>query len=45
MPQVTAVDDQFGTHTAKPQKDIYDEMTALYPDWVSHQSWLMSNFP
>ena len=31
--------------TGKPQKDIYDEMTALYPDWVSHQSWLMFNFP
>ena len=22
-------------------KEIYDKMTELYPDWVSHQSWLM----
>ena len=29
----------------KSQQDIYDEMTTLYPDWVSHQSWLMFNFP
>ena len=31
--------------TRQAAKDIYDEMTALYPDWVSHQSWLMFNFP
>ena len=24
---------------------IYNEMTKLYPDWVSHQSWLMFGFP
>ena len=29
----------------KSQQGIYDEMTTLYPDWVSHQSWLMFNFP
>jgi glyoxylase-like metal-dependent hydrolase (beta-lactamase superfamily II) len=29
----------------KSQQRIYDDMTALYPDWVSHQSWLMFNFP
>src|SRR5271163_4018771 len=29
----------------KSKKDIYDEMTTLYPGWVSHQSWLMFNFP
>ena len=29
----------------KSQQDIYDEITTLYPDWVSHQSWLMFNFP
>jgi hypothetical protein len=22
-------------------EELYDEMTKLYPDWVSHQSWLM----
>ncbi len=27
------------------KQQIYDEMTALYPDWVSHQAWLMFNFP
>jgi hypothetical protein len=29
----------------KSKQDIYDEMTTLYPDWVSHQSWLMFNCP
>lgn len=27
------------------QQDIYNAMTTRYPDWVSHQSWLMFNFP
>jgi glyoxylase-like metal-dependent hydrolase (beta-lactamase superfamily II) len=26
-------------------QDLYDEMTKLYPDWVSHQSWLMFGLP
>jgi glyoxylase-like metal-dependent hydrolase (beta-lactamase superfamily II) len=26
-------------------EEIYDEMTRLYPDWVSHQSWLMFGLP
>ncbi|MFI5776183.1 MBL fold metallo-hydrolase [Nocardia sp. NPDC051570] len=25
-------------------EEIYNEMTKLYPDWVSHQSWLMFGF-
>jgi glyoxylase-like metal-dependent hydrolase (beta-lactamase superfamily II) len=31
--------------TGRPQEEIFNEMTVLYPDWVSHQSWLMFNFP
>jgi glyoxylase-like metal-dependent hydrolase (beta-lactamase superfamily II) len=23
----------------------FDQMTALYPDWVANQSWLMFGFP
>jgi glyoxylase-like metal-dependent hydrolase (beta-lactamase superfamily II) len=26
-------------------QQLYDEMTKLYPDWVSHQSWLMFGLP
>ena len=22
-------------------RELYDAMTELYPDWVSHQAWLM----
>jgi len=22
-------------------REVYDAMTALYPDWASHQAWLM----
>jgi hypothetical protein len=29
----------------KSKQDIYDEMATLYPDWVSHQSWLKFNYP
>jgi glyoxylase-like metal-dependent hydrolase (beta-lactamase superfamily II) len=25
-------------------KELYDAMTELYPDWVSHQAWLMFGF-
>jgi glyoxylase-like metal-dependent hydrolase (beta-lactamase superfamily II) len=25
-------------------KELYDAMTDLYPDWVSHQAWLMFGF-
>ena len=25
-------------------RELYDAMTALYPDWVSHQAWLMFGF-
>jgi hypothetical protein len=25
-------------------RELYDAMTQLYPDWVSHQAWLMFGF-
>jgi glyoxylase-like metal-dependent hydrolase (beta-lactamase superfamily II) len=31
--------------TAKSDEDLFDQMTALYPDWVANQSWLMFGFP
>lgn len=31
--------------TATSDKDLFDQMTALYPDWVANQSWLMFGFP
>ena len=31
--------------TATPDQDLFDQMTALYPDWVANQSWLMFGFP
>src|SRR5277367_3374779 len=31
--------------TAKSDQDLFDQMTALYPDWVANQSWLMFGFP
>jgi glyoxylase-like metal-dependent hydrolase (beta-lactamase superfamily II) len=31
--------------TATSDEDLFDEMTALYPDWVANQSWLMFGFP
>jgi glyoxylase-like metal-dependent hydrolase (beta-lactamase superfamily II) len=31
--------------TAKSDRELFDEMTALYPDWVANQSWLMFGFP
>jgi glyoxylase-like metal-dependent hydrolase (beta-lactamase superfamily II) len=31
--------------TATSDQDLFDRMTALYPDWVANQSWLMFGFP
>jgi len=31
--------------TAKSDEDLFNHMTALYPDWVANQSWLMFGFP
>jgi glyoxylase-like metal-dependent hydrolase (beta-lactamase superfamily II) len=31
--------------TAASDQDLFDEMTALYPNWVANQSWLMFGFP
>jgi glyoxylase-like metal-dependent hydrolase (beta-lactamase superfamily II) len=31
--------------TATSDEDLFDQMTALYPDWVANQSWLMFGFP
>ncbi|HEX8818122.1 MAG TPA: MBL fold metallo-hydrolase [Terriglobales bacterium] len=31
--------------TAKSDQELFDQMTALYPDWVANQSWLMFGFP
>jgi glyoxylase-like metal-dependent hydrolase (beta-lactamase superfamily II) len=31
--------------TARSDQDLFDQMTALYPDWVANQSWLMFGFP
>jgi hypothetical protein len=28
-----------------PYRELFDEMTRLYPDWVSNQSWLMFGLP
>ena len=30
--------------TAASDQELYDAMTDLYPDWVSHQAWLMFGF-
>jgi glyoxylase-like metal-dependent hydrolase (beta-lactamase superfamily II) len=30
---------------AKSDQELFDQMTALYPDWVANQSWLMFGFP
>ena len=29
---------------ASSDHELYDAMTELYPDWVSHQAWLMFGF-
>jgi glyoxylase-like metal-dependent hydrolase (beta-lactamase superfamily II) len=31
--------------TAKSEQDLFDQMTALYPDWAANQAWLMFGFP
>jgi glyoxylase-like metal-dependent hydrolase (beta-lactamase superfamily II) len=31
--------------TAKSDRELFDQMTELYPDWVANQSWLMFGFP
>jgi glyoxylase-like metal-dependent hydrolase (beta-lactamase superfamily II) len=31
--------------TAKSDQELFDQMTALYPNWVANQSWLMFGFP
>jgi glyoxylase-like metal-dependent hydrolase (beta-lactamase superfamily II) len=31
--------------SATSDLDLFNQMTALYPDWVANQSWLMFGFP
>jgi glyoxylase-like metal-dependent hydrolase (beta-lactamase superfamily II) len=31
--------------TTASDEDLFNQMTALYPDWVANQSWLMFGFP
>ena len=31
--------------TAKSDRELFDQMTELYPDWVANQAWLMFGFP
>ena len=31
--------------TATSDKELFDQMTELYPHWVANQSWLMFGFP
>jgi hypothetical protein len=31
--------------TGKSDKELFDQMTELYPRWVANQSWLMFGFP
>ena len=31
--------------TAASDEELFSQMTALYPDWVANQSWLMFGFP
>ena len=31
--------------TAKSDRELFDQMTELYPQWVANQSWLMFGFP
>jgi hypothetical protein len=30
--------------TATSDQELFDRMTALYPDWIANQSWLMFGF-
>ena len=32
-------------NTATSDRELFDQMTELYPHWVSNQSWLMFGFP
>jgi len=32
-------------NTAASDRDLFDQMTELYPHWVANQSWLMFGFP
>ena len=32
-------------NTAKSDQDLFDQMTALYPDWAANQSSLKFGFP
>jgi hypothetical protein len=31
--------------SATSDQDLFDQMTTLYPDWATNQSWLMFGFP
>ena len=31
--------------TAASDRELFDQMTELYPHWVANQSWLMFGFP
>ncbi|MFZ3342704.1 MAG: hypothetical protein WA609_01490 [Terriglobales bacterium] len=31
--------------TATSDRELFDQMTDLYPHWVANQSWLMFGFP
>jgi len=31
--------------TTTSDRELFDEMTKLYPHWVANQSWLMFGFP
>jgi glyoxylase-like metal-dependent hydrolase (beta-lactamase superfamily II) len=31
--------------TATSDRELFEQMTELYPDWVANQSWLMFGFP
>jgi hypothetical protein len=31
--------------TATSDQDLFDQMTALYWDWIANQSWLMVGVP
>jgi hypothetical protein len=31
--------------TAKSDRELFDQMTELYPHWVANQSWLLFGFP
>jgi hypothetical protein len=32
-------------HSATSDRELFDQMTELYPHWVANQSWLMFGFP